>query len=274
MSGTVFQLYPITASDTVPAGMLWVTGSGDYRFFTGTGPYTSTEDFGTLVQSESNTVYTDPQQDVETFNSSGLETSYVTAAGLTTSYSYTSGKLTGVTAYDGGSTTISYDTHGILSSISEPGSRTVTLSETDTLVGSVYEGVLNTITDVHSTTRTFVYNSSHEMTSDSWSPLVTTFTYSSTTGLLTGLTRGQSTTTIPYTITAAASAGFASTSSTISAVADLPVPIPIAATIEDGSSHTTTYYFDPRGRLAGDERRAGQRHRQPARLRRRPGPHR
>ena len=29
----VDQLYPITASGTVPAGMLWVTGSGEYRFF-------------------------------------------------------------------------------------------------------------------------------------------------------------------------------------------------------------------------------------------------
>jgi len=90
---SIDQLYPITASGTVPAGLLWVTGSGDYRFFTGTGPYTNAEDFGTLVQSGSNYVYTDPQQDVETFNSSGFEISYGPPSGLDTTYTISGGKV-------------------------------------------------------------------------------------------------------------------------------------------------------------------------------------
>jgi hypothetical protein len=52
------QLFPIAANGNVPAGPLWVTGAGDARFFTGSGPYTSPKDFGTLVQSGSNYVYT------------------------------------------------------------------------------------------------------------------------------------------------------------------------------------------------------------------------
>ena len=87
------------------------------------------------------------------------------------------------------------------------------------------------------------------MTSDSWSPLYTSMTFNSTTGLLNGLTRGQSATTVPYTITPVAAAGFASTSATIAAVAGLPIPVPISATIQDGNSHTTTCYLDQRGRL-------------------------
>jgi len=245
---SIDQLYPITASGTVPAGLLWVTGSGNYRFFTGTGPYTNAEDFGTLVQSGSNYVYTDPQQDVETFNSSGFEISYDPPSGLDTSYTISGGKVTGVTAYDGGSTTINYDAHGILSSFSEPGSRTFTVSQTDTNVGGTWEGVLNSITDVDSTTRSFGY-SGHQMTSDSWSPLYTSFTFSGTTGLLTGLTLGSGSTTIPYTIVSAASAGFASTSGTLTPLAGLPIPVPISATIEDGNSHTSTFYLDQRGRL-------------------------
>jgi YD repeat-containing protein len=244
---SIDQLYPISANGTVPAGLLWVTGSGDSRFFVGTGPYTNAEDFGTLVQSGSNYVYTDPQQNVETFNSSGFETSYAPPSGLDTTYTVTSGKVTGVTAYDGGSTTINYDTHGIFQGISEPGSRTFTVSQTDTEVGGVWEGVLNSITDVDSTTRSFGY-SGHDMTSDSWSPLYVSMTFSGTTGLLTGLTRGQSTTTVPYTIASAAGADLTSTS-TLSIGAGLPVPVPISATIEDGNNHTTTYYVDLRNRL-------------------------
>jgi YD repeat-containing protein len=53
-------------------------------------------------------------------------TSVAFPTNLTLSYSYISGLLTGVTAPDGGHTTLSYDTHNFLHQITEPGgSRTV-----------------------------------------------------------------------------------------------------------------------------------------------------
>ena len=110
------------------------TANGDSRFFTsnGNGTFSSAEDFGTLVQNAGNTyTYTTPQQVQWKFNSSGLLTSVVQPDGLMRSYSYTNGLLTGVLAPDGGSTTLSYDANHFLHTISEPGSRTVTLTQTE-----------------------------------------------------------------------------------------------------------------------------------------------
>src|SRR5260370_14647848 len=119
------QLFPIAANGSVPAGLLWVTGAGDARFLTsnGNGTYSSPEDFGTLVQSGSNFVYTAKDQSQRTFNSAGLLTSLVFPTGLTLSYTYTSGLLTGVTAEDGAHTTLNYDTHNFLYHIVDPGRR-------------------------------------------------------------------------------------------------------------------------------------------------------
>ncbi len=115
------QLFPITANGNVPAGLLWVDGDGDSRFFTsnGNGTFSNPEDFGALVQNAGNTyTYTSPQQVQWNFNSSGLLTSVVQPDGLTLSYSYTNGLLTGVLAPDGGSTTLSYDSNHFLQTIS------------------------------------------------------------------------------------------------------------------------------------------------------------
>src|SRR5207249_2121155 len=43
------QLYPVPAGNGIPAGVLKVEGSGDFRFYIGAGPYTSAEDPGGII---------------------------------------------------------------------------------------------------------------------------------------------------------------------------------------------------------------------------------
>jgi RHS repeat-associated protein len=238
----VNQLFPISANGNVPAGLLWVTGAGDSRFFTGSGPYTSPEDFGTLAQNGSAYRYTAKDQTQWNFNSSGLQTSVVAPTGLTLTYTYTSGLLTGVSAPDGGSTTLSYDTHNFVYQIGEPGgSRTVGLTQTEVQVGSNWQSTLTQITDVDSTTRALGYDTAHHLTSDSWAPLYTSFSFDPTSGLLTGLTRGQSSPTMPYTIVASASDGLGATTTSQA-----------WGKLTDGNNHTSQGLFDLRGRPVQD----------------------
>jgi RHS repeat-associated protein len=235
----VNQFVPVPANGNVPAGLLWVTGSGDARFFTGSGPYTSPEDFGTLAQNGSAYRYTAKDQTQINFNSAGLQTSVVAPTSLTLTYTYTSGLLTGVTAPDGGQTTLSYDGHNFVYQIGEPGSsRNVALTQTEVQVGSNWQSTLTQITDVDSTTRTLGYDTAHHLTSDSWAPLYTSFSFDPTSGLLTGLTLGQSSPTVPYTIVAAASAGLSATTTNQA-----------WGKLTDANSHTTQDLFDLRGRL-------------------------
>jgi RHS repeat-associated protein len=234
----VNQLVPIAANGNVPAGLLWVTGAGDARFFTGSGPYASPEDFGTLAQNGSAYRYTAKDQTQINFNSAGLQTSVVAPTGLTLTYTYTSGLLSGVTAPDGGQTILSYDGHNFVYQIGEPGSsRNVGLTQTEVQVGSNWQSTLTQITDVDSTTRALGYDTAHHLTSDSWAPLYTSFSFDSTSGLLTGLTLGQSSPTVPYTIVAAASAGLSATTTNQA-----------WGKLTDGNSHTTQDLFDLRGR--------------------------
>src|SRR5262249_44895364 len=85
--------------------------------------------------------------------------------------------------------------------------------------------------------RTLGYNAHNQLTSDSWSPLLSTFGYDSTTGLLNSVTLGSSPN-LPYTIVSAAATGLGTT-----------VPGPAWASITDGNSHTTKDLLDARGRL-------------------------
>ena len=199
--GAGWGLAGISQLVTVSGGVLWVTGQGDWRFFasTGDGTFTSPpEDFGTLVQNDDGSyTYTEKNQTLSNFSSAGLLTSVVDTHGLTLlSYTYDSeGRLTQVHALDGGVTTLTYDgTTGLLNTITEPGSRVLTLTH-DT------SGNLTQITDVDSTTRTFSYDSNHHLTEDQWSPLDATFSYNSSTGLLTGMNRGLGST---YAVVSAA----------------------------------------------------------------------
>ena len=118
--------------------MLWVNGSGDARFFSGSGTGAQTysspaEDFGTLVRNSDLTfTYTAKDQTKANFNTLGQLTSVVDTHGLARTYGYDgSNRLSTVSAIDGGLTTLHYDpTTGLLSSISEPGGRTVGLGYT------------------------------------------------------------------------------------------------------------------------------------------------
>jgi RHS repeat-associated protein len=213
-------------------GVLWVTGAGDSRYFASAGGnnYTSpAEDFGTLVKNGNGTyTYTAKDQTKTNFNANGYQTSIVDTHGLTRSYGYNgSNQLNQVTSPDGGSATLSY-TNNLLSSISEPGSRSLT-------IGHDANNNLTTITDADGTGRTLGYDSLHHLTSDQWSPLSATFSYDPTYGLLTSVNRGLGTT---YTISSVAAAGLGSL-----------LAGPAYASVTDGLSHKTQYLLDPRGRL-------------------------
>ena len=174
-------------------GVVWATGSGDARVFTGnpgTLPYTFTSpsnDFGTLVENVGGTfTYTAKNQIKINFDSSGRQTSVVDTHSLATSYTYdTGGKLTAVATPDGGSVTMGYDGNNHLNAINESGGRSLSITVTA-------GGDLTGITDVDSTTRTLGYTS-HRLTSDQWTPFNATITFDSTNNRLSVLNQGGGT---------------------------------------------------------------------------------
>jgi YD repeat-containing protein len=164
------QLYAVTG------GVLWVTGAGDSRFFTGAGGGTfisPAEDFGTLVQN-GNGSYTYTAKDKTTYNftSGGLLANITDTDGVAISYYYDGlNRLSQVQAPDGGLTTLSYDpSSGVLASVNEPGSRSVVVQHD----GS---GNLTFLTDAAGFTRTLGYDANHHATSNSWAPLAAAFSY-------------------------------------------------------------------------------------------------
>jgi YD repeat-containing protein len=222
----------------VQGGVMWVTGTGDYRYFaaSGNGTFTSPpEDFGTLVQNQDGSyTYTDPHQVRTTFNAQGLLTSIVTpdqaALGLGLFYQYNAqGGLTQVTAPDGGVTTLSYS-NGLLQSITEPGGRVVSLTHSGT--------DLTQITDAAGFTRTLAYNSVHQLTSDQWAPYSASFSYDANTGLLSALNFGGGSV---WTLAPAAAQGLQTNPASNASQENV-------ATLTDGLGHTTTYSVDLRGR--------------------------
>ena len=99
-------------------------------------------------------------------------------------------------APDGGLTTLSYSS-GLLSTIQEPGNRTVTLQHD----GS---GNLTGITDEAGFSRSLGYDGNHRLTSDNWAPLSSTVSYDPTTGRVNGISLGGTTT---YTLSSEAVQG-------------------------------------------------------------------
>jgi YD repeat-containing protein len=114
------------------SGVLYVYGgTGGARYFTGTsGTHTSpANDFGVLVKNVDNSyTYTDPQQNKKNFDSSGNMTSAVDSHGLPVTYTYASSKLSTIATPDGAVTTFTYDGSGLLQTIVQPGSRTITFA--------------------------------------------------------------------------------------------------------------------------------------------------
>jgi YD repeat-containing protein len=172
-------------------GVLWASGAGDCRAFTGGSPgattFTSTPgDFGTLVRNaDGSFTYTAKDQTKEFFSAAGLLTRAVDTHGIALTYSYDGqSRLTGVAAPDGGLTTLAYDsTSGLLNTVSEPGGRTVTVLHDAA-------GNLTGVIDVDGSTRALAYDSGHRLTHDTWSPLSATAGYDATTGRLSSIDRG------------------------------------------------------------------------------------
>jgi RHS repeat-associated protein len=244
---TIDQLYPISANGPVPAGVLWVSGSGDARFYLQNGTtYTSPEDYGSLVAAGGGWQYTSTHGSVWTFNGSGLLTSVVHPSTLAMNYVYTGGLLTTVNNNNDLSTaTLTYDGHGILQSITEPGSgRILNFTQNEVNVGGTWQSTLTQIADVDNTTRGLTYNSLHQLTSDSWSPLASAFGYTLATGLVSTVTLGQGST-LPYAILPEAA------NSLVSSVVPIDPSVLSGppAKITDGNSHTTQYAMDLRDRL-------------------------
>ncbi len=118
----VDSLLPVAPSTGVPAGVLYLYGSGGSRFFTGTGgTYTGPpDDFGTMASTTAGGVttytYTTTHLTTYTFNGTGQLLTVTTPQQLTTTYSYSSGLLSSIQVPDGGTATFVY-TSGYLTSV-------------------------------------------------------------------------------------------------------------------------------------------------------------
>ncbi len=234
------RLVAVSAGTGVPAGVLWVYGKGESRFFTsqGGGAFASpANDFGTLVQNGDNSyTYTAKDQTQWKFDSQGRLTTIVDPHSLATTYTYTSGTSLSpatVTEPDGGLTTFTYSS-GVLASIAEPGGRTVTLTHT-----TAGDGLpdLTGITNPDGGLRTFTFDTVHRLLTDRWAPLTATYAYDSVAGVLNTITLASSDTLnlVPADVWAL------QTSPARSA--------PAVAVLTDALSQVTTLTLDLLGRL-------------------------
>ena len=240
--GAGWSLDSLATLVPVTGGVLWVSGSGDARLFSGSGgTYTNPPgDFGILVQNaDGSWTYTAKDDSKDNFDVNGRLTSVVDKHNLALTYTYdSSGQISTVAAPDGGLTTFNYS-GTYLSSISEPGGRTVSVS----IDGN---GDLTGLTDADGSTRAFTYNSNHQLTSDQWGPLNAAFSYDSVNGRLTTIARGLGTT---YTLATRQTQGLV-TSDAASSASDL-------ATITDPLGKVTTYTFDNNNQLVTMQTPAG-----------------
>ncbi len=226
---------------SVSGGALYVYGAGGFRYFAGTsGTLTSPDnDFGTLVKNGNNTyTYTTKDQSVYNFDTSGNLTSVADRDGVTVTYTYSSGKLSTVSTPDGGLATFSYNgfPNTVLVKVQEPGGRvvTVTRDQSQNITGI-------TLPDGSSVTP--VSDGSHRLSNLRWALGGTnaanvTFSYDSTTGLLSSSDRGLGTT---LSLTPAAAQGLA-TSPAINSSKALGV-------VTDALSQVATYTLDGQARL-------------------------
>ncbi len=179
----VNQLVPISASGSVPAGVLMVFGTGGWRFYQGTSSFTSPAgDNGTLTLSGGTYTYSTPDGQSWTYNSSGLMTQWTSPDGQETlQYRYDgSNRMDGITAIDGAVTTFSYSSGQVL--IETVNSRVTTL----TLDGS---DNLTEITDPSAGVQTLAYDSSHHLTGEQLGLLANNWAYNGA-GVLATMTQG------------------------------------------------------------------------------------
>jgi RHS repeat-associated protein len=252
---TASGVLPVVVNASSPFGAGWSLGgtqslligsqgvalvdntTGGFRYFTGTGPsYTSpANDQGTLVKNgDGSYTYTSKEQLKTNFNSSGAMTSQVDPHGLTQSLGYSGGLLNTLTQPDGGVATFSYSS-GLLASVAEPGGRYVTLSYDS-------HSNLTGIVDAAAGVSTLSYDTSHRLVNEQVGPLNTTYTYSSSNGMLTEINRGLGTT---LSVTPAAAQGLGA-STAINAGQQV-------AALTDALSHTTSLTLDALGRKTQEQ---------------------
>jgi YD repeat-containing protein len=232
----VDQLFPIAMDAYGPAGMLWAYGVGGWRFFQDNGNGTFTRplnDFGQLTLAGGTYTYTFPDNSVETFDGNPLDQSFGRETGwkstdrfeqLSYAYSAVDGSLTGETAIDGASSTVSVAAgNGTITGIN----RTYTLANTGT--------DLTSITNADGGVHSFGYDGSHHMTSETFGLLQNEWAY--TTGALNVDTWGSAGSPSTFTLVPAATVG-------VSAIAIGPVQ----ATDTDVLNDVTAWQLDQRGR--------------------------
>jgi RHS repeat-associated protein len=198
------------------------------------------EDLGSLVENPDRSfTYTAQDGTKKHFNPQGLEDELLSLDGQETQYQYdTNDRLAQVTSSDGGITTLNYNAN-YLSSIVEPGGRTLNFTFDS-------NGNLKTIQNVDRSPRTFSYDSKHHLTRDQYGPLDTHYTYDPNNGSLTEIDEGLGTT---YQI-AAANVQALNTAAVVS-------PNQIEATVTDALSHETQYLLDNQGRILQQMNPAG-----------------
>jgi RHS repeat-associated protein len=237
----VDQLVSIAADSYGPAGMLRLYGSGGWRFYAsaGGGSYTSPAgDNGTLSYASSAYTYTTPNGQTWNFNSSGQETSWVSADGQQTlAYRYTGSQLTGMTAIDGGVTTFTYSS-GLLHTLQTVNNRTTTFTYT----GSD----LTTVTNPDGGLHTFTYDGSHHPTDDKLANVEHGWSYAAANTLAT------------YTLGSTGSLGGGSPTVTAvnpvvmqglaNGLSNTLVVGSARATVTDALGHTTSRQLDSQGR--------------------------
>src|ERR1017187_9485916 len=230
---------------SVSDGIMYVYGTGESRFFAndGSGGYiTPAGDFGTLVATTAGFTYTANGSIEEKFDANGMMVRAKGVDNSTTTYAYDSDKhLTQVITDDGGTASLAYSS-GFLTSVTEPGSRTVGVAMTGGSVPDVTQ-----ITDAAGFTRSFSYDTTHRMAGDSWDPYTEAFHYDSA-GMVNQLWLGSSYYIPPYSITVAE--GRAINTITTTALAT-------QTTIADPLTHTTTYDLDSFGRETAEVRPVG-----------------
>jgi virginiamycin B lyase len=219
-------------------GLIWVTGTGGSRYFQASGStYISPpNDLGSMVKNGNGSyTYTAQDQTQWDFNSSGLLTEILDPHGLMTTFTYSSGLLATEVQPDGGTTTFGYSS-GLLRTITEPGNRVVTMTHDAS-------NNLTQITLPDGTQRNFTYDSNHRLLTDQvGSFATTTYSYDSTTGVLTSTNSGGG---VTQSMTPADDQGFGTSSAANASSA--------VAVVTDAAGDVTTYTFDAVGRLIKEQ---------------------
>jgi RHS repeat-associated protein len=183
--------------------------------------------FGTLAAAGAGYTYTSKYGIVWNYDSTGNLTSITDPHSLAATFTYSGGNPATLAWPDGGTTTFAYS-GSVITAIQEPGTRTLSLAQTSNLTG---------ITDVDGTSRTFGYDSHHHLTSLNWAPLAATYAYDSTSGVLTGVSRGLGTN---YTLRPSNEVVLQTRASAVG-------PDAAVAQWTDPRSHLSTYTLDQLG---------------------------